>query len=93
FHNIPRILPPETKVVIERSAWKPPAIFSLIEKWGALSRDEMEKVFNMGVGLVVVLDSKGAAALEKKVAEAGTDCFSIGQIKERRQGEEPLLVL
>lgn len=53
--NLVRILPYETSAVVNSSAWEVPPIFSLIQKAGEISRDEMYQVFNMGIGMIAVV--------------------------------------
>jgi phosphoribosylformylglycinamidine cyclo-ligase len=70
--NIPRILPGGLSVEIERSAWQVPALFELIQKQGAVKDNEMYRVFNMGIGMVVIagqpdVDKLRAAIPEMKV--------------------------
>lgn len=57
FDNIPRILPPHLGVRIERGAWPIPPIFTLIQQQGNIPDDEMYHVFNMGIGMVVVMSA------------------------------------
>ena len=56
--NLPRILPKTLDAVIDTHAWKIPAIFQLIESGGKVPRSEMYQVFNMGIGMVVVVGPK-----------------------------------
>ena len=53
--NLERVLPPGLEAVIERSTWTPSPVFGLIAARGRVDRAEMEKTFNMGVGMVAVL--------------------------------------
>ncbi len=53
--NIPRILPANTAVLIDRMAWSVPPLFRLIESVGHVEHDEMYRIFNMGVGMVVIV--------------------------------------
>src|SRR5437867_13381870 len=53
--NLPRVVPEECRAVITRKAWTPPPIFGLIQARGHVGDDERFRVFNMGVGLVVVV--------------------------------------
>ncbi len=55
YDNIVRVLPEKTKVVITRSSWKPYKIFELIEKKGNVPKQEMYRVFNMGIGMVIIV--------------------------------------
>jgi len=68
--NIPRILPPGVCAVVDRSAWTVPPLFRLIEEVGQVDHDEMYRVFNMGIGLVLVVTPGDAAAV--LAAEAST---------------------
>jgi hypothetical protein len=53
--NLERVLPPGLEAVVERGSWTPAAVFGLIAARGRVERAEMEKTFNMGVGMVAVL--------------------------------------
>ena len=64
--NVPRVLPDGLGAVIDMSSWTPQPIFGLMQRLGSIETLEMNRAFNMGVGLVVI----GAAGLEKKLAEA-----------------------
>lgn len=82
--NIPRILPADAAVVIERSAWDVPPLFQLIERVGRVDREEMYRVFNMGIGMVVVV----APADAQRVLEAlQGEAHIIGHVVAR-EGEE-----
>jgi phosphoribosylaminoimidazole synthetase len=61
--NVPRVLPDHVGVVIDRGAWEVPAIFRLIQERGGVDEMEMYHVFNMGLGMVVIVseDEVGAA--------------------------------
>ena len=53
--NIPRVLPKVCNAEIDRASWEVPTIFKFIERQGKVDRDEMYRVFNMGIGFVVIL--------------------------------------
>lgn len=61
--NLPRVLPSDLDAVIDTGSWKVPPIFKLIESGGKIDREEMYQVFNMGVGMTVVVRPKDAAAV------------------------------
>jgi phosphoribosylformylglycinamidine cyclo-ligase len=79
--NLPRVLPARTGVRLERSAWQVPAIFRLIQERGQVSDEEMFHVFNMGVGLVVIVApeevERALAALEQ--ADVASTAAVIGE--------------
>ncbi|NBV35420.1 MAG: phosphoribosylformylglycinamidine cyclo-ligase, partial [Proteobacteria bacterium] len=77
--NLPRILPSTCDALIETTAWKVPPVFRLIQEGGNVDATEMYQVFNMGVGMAVVVRAKDApqvaGALKGKVIgriESGT---------------------
>ena len=53
--NIPRILPDNVDVVIDRSAWEVPMIFRVIQEAGSVEKDEMYSTFNMGIGMLLFM--------------------------------------
>jgi phosphoribosylformylglycinamidine cyclo-ligase len=73
--NLPRILPPQCDALIETETWKVPPIFRLIQRGGKVATDEMFEVFNMGIGMVLVVSKQ----LATEVAEQ-TKSKIIGRI-------------
>lgn len=76
--NISRILPSGMQAVIETKSWRVPPLFRLLARLGQVSNEEMYQTFNMGVGMVLVLSSKGA--LEARCIFP--ELLSVGYIKE-----------
>ena len=58
--NLPRVLPEGCRASIHRSAWKVPTIFQIIQNVGEIPTDEMDQVFNMGIGMVLIVSAKRA---------------------------------
>ncbi|MGB7054565.1 MAG: phosphoribosylformylglycinamidine cyclo-ligase [bacterium] len=58
YDNIKRILPPKCSAIIRKKTWKPLPVFRLIQKLGSVPEDEMYHVFNMGIGMCVIIDKK-----------------------------------
>jgi phosphoribosylformylglycinamidine cyclo-ligase len=56
--NLVRILPQNCKALIDTKNWKVPELFNLIQKWGEIEENEMYKVFNMGIGYVLVVSKR-----------------------------------
>ena len=56
--NLPRVLPSGCRASIKRGSWKVPAIFQLIQKLGDIPTEEMDQVFNMGIGMVLIVSAK-----------------------------------
>ena len=59
--NLPRVLPATCDALIDTSSWKVPAIFRLIQRGGGISTEEMYEVFNMGIGMALVVSKPHAA--------------------------------
>jgi len=84
--NIPRILPENTTVVIDRGSWKVPAVFRFIQQRGRVDRDEMHRVFNMGIGYVIIV-RKSDVRTTLGILKSARCCGSvIGVVKKGRQG-------
>ncbi len=86
YDNIPRVLPRDTTAVIDRNSWKVPALFKYIEQHGNVKQDEMYRVFNMGIGMVVFIRQKDAATACSTLKSAGSNPFIIGHVKRGKKG-------
>jgi phosphoribosylformylglycinamidine cyclo-ligase len=75
--NLPRVLPENCRAAIRKDSWKVPEIFQLIQKGGNIPADEMYQVFNMGIGMVLVVPRKRSADVLKR-----TKGIAIGEIVE-----------
>jgi phosphoribosylformylglycinamidine cyclo-ligase len=75
IENTPRILPAGLGAVIDRTAWKPQEIFTWMQKLGHIPDEEMHRVFNMGIGLVVIAPAGHYSALAEAFAP-----FSVSEI-------------
>ena len=63
--NIPRVLPADCDVLIRKGSWEIPPIFQLLQAKGGVAEDEVYQVFNMGVGMVVIVaPERGDEALK-----------------------------
>lgn len=61
--NIPRVLPEGCHAVINRNAWKVPLLFNFLQRQGRIDNDEMYRVFNMGIGFVIIVRPADAASV------------------------------
>lgn len=82
FWNIPRILPPHCSAVIRLNSWKRPPIFQLLQQWGKIPEREMQRVFNLGIGLVLVVKSGEAEAVIRRLRKAGEEAWVIGSVQK-----------
>ena len=92
YENIPRILPEGTAVVIDTESWEKPPIFDYISKTGNIEKKEMFSTFNMGIGMMMVVEAEDADQALKALADAGEKAWIIGDIAEE-QGERVVLDL
>jgi phosphoribosylformylglycinamidine cyclo-ligase len=77
--NIPRILPANVVAVIDMKAWTVPPLFRLIQERGEIPAKEMYRVFNMGIGMVVIIGKQQVGALQKAIPE---ETFIVGELIE-----------
>ena len=80
--NVPRVLPAGVTAVFDRSAWKVPALFEFIREAGKVDRDEMYRVFNMGLGLVIMVRSADAGLALKVLRQTGARPVVVGRIEK-----------
>jgi phosphoribosylformylglycinamidine cyclo-ligase len=80
--NVDRVLPQNCNAVIDTRAWTPDPIYKFLQTAGNVDIDEMYHTFNMGVGMVLVVDAKDADAVLKAPEIAAFEPKKIGYIKE-----------
>lgn len=78
--NLGRIIPDSTEARIQRQSWPVPSIFSWLQRLGDIDDSEMEQVFNMGIGMALVLSSFYADNVARMIRESGLSCWKIGEI-------------
>jgi len=83
--NTIRVLPPHLSLKIDWDSWKRPAIFNLIQRTGNVSEREMRRVFNLGVGIVIILGQKDSSRAITVLRRLGEDPFIIGYVEKRKQ--------
>lgn len=78
--NIPRVIPKGLAVEIREGTWRVPPIFDFLKKAGDVPRDEMYRVFNMGVGMVLVVAPPLAEAVLKSLRKSGEKPSVVGKV-------------
>lgn len=81
WENIPRVLPESAKAVIDESSWQWPAIFSWLQEKGNISRYEMYRTFNCGVGMVIALPERDVEKALTLLKESGENAWLIVKLK------------
>jgi len=85
--NLPRVMPQNSKGLINLSSWKRPAAFDWLQENGNIEQSEMLRTFNCGIGMVVVIDSPELAAIQEHFKQAGIDNWMIGSIQSSDKTE------
>ena len=79
--NLDRALPSHLDAVVETKAWDIPPLFRVLEGAGQVDRAEMYRAFNMGLGMIVITDTAGAAAVRDVASKAGVDNWIVGHTR------------
>ena len=91
--NIPRVLPENVQAVLHRETWKLPILFQWLAHEGGVADQEMHRVFNCGIGLVVILSSQDASKAIDFLNHKGMASYQIGEIVDRPQGAHQTIVI
>lgn len=78
--NMARVLPPDADALLDRASWSPQPVFALLARLGSVDADEMEHVFNMGVGMTAVVAAADADDAIELLAERGVPAWPLGRI-------------
>jgi phosphoribosylformylglycinamidine cyclo-ligase len=79
--NVPRILAPGLQAELARDAWTLPPLFAWLQKEGGVADHEMHRVFNCGIGMVVVVPASSAEAIASAFTAQGETVYTLGHIK------------
>ncbi len=80
--NVPRILPPGRRVFLKRGSWPMPAVFPWMQKLGNVDQVEMDRVFNNGIGFVMIVSRFYADSIQRQLNEQGVPAYVIGDVRE-----------
>ena len=80
LENIPRILPEGVSVQINQKSWLKPPIFSLIQKEGKISDEEMYLTFNMGIGMILIVSNDEALKIKEELKKIDYASYLIGKV-------------
>ncbi|UJF19778.1 phosphoribosylformylglycinamidine cyclo-ligase [Vibrio sp. SS-MA-C1-2] len=88
WENIPRVLPEETKAVINGESWQWPVIFNWLQQQGNVTTHEMYRTFNCGVGLILAVSVEDSEAIIEQLNQSGEKAWLIGHVASRVENEE-----
>jgi phosphoribosylformylglycinamidine cyclo-ligase len=86
--NIPRIVPGPCRAVIRKGSWSVPPIFDLIRRVGGVDEEEMLRVFNMGIGMIIIVAEIDHAEILERLEMLGEKAYALGVI-EKRENDQP----
>lgn len=92
WENIPRVLPEQTKAVIQGNSWQWPAIFNWLQQQGNVTEHEMYRTFNCGVGMLLVVPASALDAALSLLQTAGEDAWHLGEIQTATAGDERVII-
>lgn len=82
IENVPRMLPDGIKAVINKDSWKVLPVFEVMQEKAGISERDMYNTFNMGIGMIVAVDSDKAEKAVKCLEEAGETAYIIGKLEK-----------
>jgi phosphoribosylformylglycinamidine cyclo-ligase len=90
--NVPRVLPSGTRAVVGKNAWPRPELFKWLQQTGNVAEDEMWRVFNCGIGMVVVVPRDQVQAARTLLEREGETVYEIGAIEKSKGEPEAVIV-
>jgi phosphoribosylformylglycinamidine cyclo-ligase len=92
WENLPRVLPRSARAVLDAKSWEIPQVFRFLEEAGRVSPQEMFRVFNMGIGFVLIVAEEFVKPVLEMVAQFGGQAFEIGAMEPRKEGEPAVVI-
>jgi phosphoribosylformylglycinamidine cyclo-ligase len=91
--NVPRMLPEAVRAVINKTGWRVPPLFAWLQEQGGVSDAELHRVFNCGIGMVLIVSAEEAAAARSMLEAGGETVYRIGEIEPRAPGEAQVAII
>jgi len=94
YDNIPRIIPHACRCVINKKTWDVPPIFEIIREMGNIEDREMFRVFNMGIGMMIIVSEKNCSAVmeQLEIEALGEKAYLIGAIEKREDDQQQVIL-
>ncbi|MEQ8764749.1 MAG: phosphoribosylformylglycinamidine cyclo-ligase [Planctomycetota bacterium] len=86
YDNIPRVLPSGCRAVVDGSSWQVPPLFRLLTEWGNVPPKERFRVFNMGIGYVLIVPESKVSDVCQQLRDSGEQPWELGGIEEGETG-------
>jgi len=91
--NVPRVLPENIQAVLHRDSWQMPELFRWLQMKGGVADAEMVRVFNCGIGMVVIVSTDQADAAIQSLKAEGLHAWTVGEVVERPAGAPQTIVI
>ena len=91
--NVPRVLPENTQAVLHRDSWQMPELFRWLQMKGGVADAEMVRVFNCGIGMVVIVSTDQADTAIQSLKAEGLHAWTVGEVVERPAGAPQTIVI
>ncbi|MEJ2768967.1 phosphoribosylformylglycinamidine cyclo-ligase [Mycetohabitans sp. B46] len=91
--NVPRVLPEQLCAELDHRAWPLPPLFTWLQQHGGVVDAEMHRVFNCGIGMVVIVAAEHAQAAAGVLSAAGEQVWTLGTVRERHAGDAQTIVV
>jgi phosphoribosylformylglycinamidine cyclo-ligase len=86
--NIIRVIPDACKILIRKAAWERPVIFDLLQNLGHVTDAEMQRTFNNGIGMIMVVPEKSAQEIMDRLTAMKEPAYFIGEVADRKKNEK-----
>ena len=81
--NIPRSLPKNLSADISLTSWELPEIFKWLQEKGDIANDDLLRIFNCGIGMVLIVDESISEEIKSDIKDSGFDCYNIGRVVKK----------
>jgi phosphoribosylformylglycinamidine cyclo-ligase len=86
IENLPRVMPNSTRAIVERGSWPTPPIFDLIQRLGKISRAEMDRTFNNGLGMIAIVPVREADDVVAHLRRRKYPAYVVGEVTRAKRG-------
>jgi phosphoribosylformylglycinamidine cyclo-ligase len=93
LENLPRVMPENTRAMIQPGNWTQPAVFDWLQQQGNIEATEMYRTFNCGIGMVAVVDAADADSTIATLKEQGVEASQIGIIESSDTASPEVIIL
>ena len=93
LENVPRVLADNVTAVLKKDAWQMPPLFQWLQQAGNVDAQEMYRVFNCGIGMVVIVAAEDADMAAEQLRSTGETVYKLGTIEARAEGQAQTVVV